>query len=325
MHPAFSVIFLTTLIGLGQGLFLALATAQIYSAVEVVPVQKSPEFYGYGSAIALVLLIGGLMASFLHLGHPERAWRAASQWRTSWLSREVIVLPVFMGFVALYGFLHWMGWDFTVVQITENLVIPFTMIIAVIGTVVCFSLFLATGMIYASLKFLQEWASMLTVINFILLGAASGFTLATVFAIFRAGELVYLFGGWAIILTAAAMITRVASLIRNYNLKPISTPKSAIGVRHAKISQIEQGAMGGSYNTREYFHGRTITTVKIVKWAFLIMVFIMPLILISAGLTMHRGELFIYALVIQYLGLIAERWYFFAQANHPQNIYYQAT
>jgi len=302
-----------------------LATAQIYSAVEVVPVQKSPEFYGYGSVIALLLLIGGLFASFFHLGHPERAWRAASQWRTSWLSREVIVLPIFMAFVALYGILHWMGWDFTVVKITEHLVIPFTMIIAVIGTVVCFTLFLATGMIYASIKFLQEWASMLTVINFVLLGAASGFTLATVFAIFKAEELVYLFGGWAIILTAAAMVTRVASLIRNRNLKPISTPKSAIGVRHARISQIAQGAMGGSYNTREYFHGRTVSFVIAVKWSFILLVFILPLLLIPLGLFVHRGEFFIYALVLQYIGLIAERWFFFAQANHPQNIYYQAT
>ncbi|HID82242.1 MAG TPA: DMSO reductase [Chromatiales bacterium] len=325
MHPAFSVIFLTTLIGLGQGLFLALATAQIYSAVEVVPVQGSQQFYGLGSALALVLLIAGLLASFFHLGHPERAWRSAAMWRTSWLSREVIVLPVFMAFVALYGLLHWLGWDFTVVRINENLVIPFTMIIAVIGTIVCFTLFLCTGMIYASIKFLQEWASMLTVINFVLLGAASGFTLATVFAVFKAPELVYLFGGWAIVLTIAAMVSRVASLIRNHHLKPLSTPKSAIGVRHAKIRQTAQGAMGGSFNTREFFHGKTATTVKMVKWAFIILVFILPLILVPLGLLFHKGEFFIMAALMQYTGLIAERWFFFAQSNHPQNIYYQAT
>ncbi len=325
MHPAFSVIFLTTLIGLGQGLFLALATAQIYSAVEVVPVQESQQFYGFGSAVALVLLIAGLIASFFHLGHPERAWRAAAMWRTSWLSREVIVLPVFMAFVACYGLLHWLGWDFTVVRINENLAIPFTMIVAVLGTVVCFILFLCTGMIYASIRFLQEWATPLTVINFILLGAASGFTLATVFAIFKAPELVYLFGGWAIILTFSAMVSRIASLIRNRHLKPLSTPKSAIGIRHAKIRQTAQGAMGGSFNTREYFHGKTAATVKAVKWMFLLLVFVLPLVCVPLGLFLHKGELFIAAIVSQYLGLLAERWFFFAQANHPQNIYYQAT
>lgn len=96
MHPAFSVIFLTTLIGVGQGVFLALFTGQSYSAVELLPLQDSSKFYGNGAIIALVFLIGGLIASFFHLGRPERAWRAATQWRTSWLSREVIVLPILM-------------------------------------------------------------------------------------------------------------------------------------------------------------------------------------------------------------------------------------
>ncbi|MGD8547478.1 MAG: dimethyl sulfoxide reductase anchor subunit, partial [Thiohalophilus sp.] len=93
MHPAFSVIFLTTLIGTGQGLFLALFSGQLYSAVNLLPAQSS-SFYVTGSILAMLLLIGGLAASFFHLGHPERAWRAASQWRTSWLSREVIILPM---------------------------------------------------------------------------------------------------------------------------------------------------------------------------------------------------------------------------------------
>ncbi|MGB5678459.1 MAG: sulfite dehydrogenase subunit SoeC, partial [Gammaproteobacteria bacterium] len=89
MHPAFSVIFLTTLIGVGQGLFLALYTGQLYSVVNVLPVQDSDSFYGLGSLLALVFLVGGLIASVFHLGRPERAWRTATQWRSSWLSREV--------------------------------------------------------------------------------------------------------------------------------------------------------------------------------------------------------------------------------------------
>ena len=81
MHPAFSVIFLTTLIGAGQGLFLALFTAQSYAAVGFVAIQNAQGFYAYGSAIALLLLIGGLFSSFFHLGRPERAWRSAARWR----------------------------------------------------------------------------------------------------------------------------------------------------------------------------------------------------------------------------------------------------
>jgi DMSO reductase anchor subunit len=83
MHPAFSVIFLTTLIGVGQGLFLALYTGQLYSVVKVLPAQESATFYGVGSLIALVFLLAGLFASLFHLGHPERGWRSAARWRTS--------------------------------------------------------------------------------------------------------------------------------------------------------------------------------------------------------------------------------------------------
>ncbi|MCA1791803.1 MAG: dimethyl sulfoxide reductase anchor subunit, partial [Thioalkalivibrio sp.] len=90
MHPAFSVLFLTTLIGAGQGLFLALFSVEAYGELGLVPAPGS-DFFATGSLLSLVLLGLGLFASFFHLGRPERAWRTATKWRTSWLSREVIV------------------------------------------------------------------------------------------------------------------------------------------------------------------------------------------------------------------------------------------
>ena len=86
MRPTFSIIFLTTLIGAGQGLFLALYSGQLYSAFRVLPEQDPLHFYALGSLLVLVLLMAGLASSFFHLGRPERAWRSASQWRTSWMS-----------------------------------------------------------------------------------------------------------------------------------------------------------------------------------------------------------------------------------------------
>lgn len=156
MHPAFSVIFLTTLIGVGQGVFLALFTGQSYSAVELLPTQHSANFYGNGAIIALVFLVGGLIASFFHLGHPERAWRAASQWRTSWLSREVIALPILMGLVFIYGLMHHMGWDTILLTTDKGARLRVTLIVATLGMLATFALFLCTGMIYACLKFLQD-------------------------------------------------------------------------------------------------------------------------------------------------------------------------
>src|SRR5207244_7955625 len=109
MRPAFSVIFLTTLIGAGPGLFLALYCTEIAGARRLIPMPDGRSFFAAGSLISLVLSGLGLFASFLHLGHPERAWRAAAMWRTSWLSREVIVLPAFMGAVFVYAAGHYAG------------------------------------------------------------------------------------------------------------------------------------------------------------------------------------------------------------------------
>lgn len=323
MHPAFSVIFLTTLIGAAQGLFLALFTAQSYAAFKLLPQPDAQAFYGWGSLLALALLVLGLGASFFHLGHPERAWRTATKWRTSWLSREVIVLPAFMGVVFFYGLAHWLDWHPVLVTLPSGLPVDPTAVLGVAGTVLAFALFVCTAMIYACLKFLAEWHSPLTVANYILLGSASGFTLAAAFAAHAAPELVGFLAGWAAIITVLGLISRAASLFRNARLKPKSSLRTAIGVKHPRIVQKAQGFMGGSFNTREFFHGRSVAVLRAVKWGFLVGVFFVPLLLLGIGL---RGgaEALGLAFAVQYSGLLAERWFFFAQANHPQNLYYQS-
>ena len=322
MHPAFSVIFLTTLIGAGQGLFLALYTAQVYAAFSLLPAQDPVRFYALGSGVAVLLLVAGLAASFMHLGRPERAWRSAAMWRTSWLSREVIALPACMGAVAAWGLVHYSGWNPPLFML-GSLEVDLSFLIGAAATVLCFVLFLCTGMIYACIKFLQEWATPLTVVNYILFGGASGFLLAAAFAAWQGPELVDFYGGWAIVMTALAFVTRSASLVRNARLKHKSTMQSAIGIRHARIEQKAQGAMAGSFNTREFFHGASPRKYRFVKWLFLVLVFPVPVLLIAAGLATQAFSLLLAAFLVQYLGLLAERWFFFAQANHPQNLYYQ--
>ena len=323
MHPPYSVIFLTTLIGVGQGLFLALFFGQAYTLLEHIPLE-SGKFYAIGSAITMLFLIGGLIASFFHLGRPERAWRAATQWRTSWLSREVIILPIFMFFVFLYGVLHYFGINpslFGAAALPET---GLTIVIGSIGVVACIGLFVATGMIYACLKFLQEWHTPLTPINYTLFGMASGCTLAALYTQQQQSLLLGHMTVWAIILTLTAFLTRSASLIRNYRIKYKSSLRTAIGVRHSHIQQKAQGAMGGSFNTREFFHGKKASFLKSVKWIFMILVFPVPLVLLVVALYNQESTiLFVLAFAIQYIGLLFERWFFFAQAKHPQNLYYQ--
>src|ERR1700749_1679643 len=104
MNPAFSVVFLTTLSGAGQGLLIAVVGVEAalrlgFSDAAAVP----PVMYVIGAALSCLLGVLGLVASFFHLGHPERAWRAIAMWRTSWLSRECLCLPVFLGCTFAYG------------------------------------------------------------------------------------------------------------------------------------------------------------------------------------------------------------------------------
>ena len=322
MNPALSVIFLTTLIGVGQGLFLALFTQQSYALFDLLPHQDA-RFYAWGSLLALVFTMAGLVASFFHLGRPERAWRSATQWRTSWLSREVIVLPAFMGILFLYGVSHLSGFDPVLVILPGGLSINATIVLGGMGTLLAFALFVSTGMIYACLRFLQEWHSPLTVINFILLGSASGFTLATLYAAVFAPTQAGFMGGWAIIITLLGLLGRGTSLWRNARLKQKSTLQTAIGIKHPRIVQTAQGAMGGSFNTREFFHGKSASFLSAIKVTFLLLAFAVPLLSLTVNLTYPSVLLLAIAFVAQYAGLLAERWYFFAEARHPQNLYYQ--
>ncbi len=301
MHPAWSVILLTTLIGAGQGLFLALVAAQAAG-------RGSATLFVAGAALSLLLAGAGLLASFFHLGRPERAWRSAAMWRTSWLSREVIVLPLFMGAVFAWGGAHWLAMP--------------TLALGVAGVVLALALFLCTGMIYACLPFLQEWRTPLTPVNFLLLGSASGCTLAAVLAAWLEPSLARPYALAALALGALAYLGRLASLARNARLRPKSNLATAIGVKHPRIVQIAQGAMGGSFNTREFFHGRPQEVVRAARWAMLALLFPVPALLLAAAgsSALALGAAF----VLQSAGLLAERWYFFAEAKHPQNLYYQA-
>ena len=323
MKPALSVILLTTLIGAGQGLFLAVFTVQTYALVGLLP-PAGAAFYAQGGLIALVLLAAGLAASFLHLGRPERAWRSAAQWRTSWLSREVIVLPAFMAAVALYTLLHATGWAQALVVLPRGMPIDASVIAGTLGTALAFALFVCTGMIYACLRFLAEWHTPLTPVNYILLGGASGFTLAAGLAALSQPQLVGFLSGWAILITLAAAVGRIATLWRNARLKPRSTLQSAIGIKHPAVTQRSRGFMGPAFNTREFFHGASARRLRLAKPAFLLLAFASPVVLLASGRGASSTPLLLGAFVVQFGGLMIERWFFFAQARHPQNLYYQA-
>jgi sulfite dehydrogenase (quinone) subunit SoeC len=179
-------------------------------------------------------------------------------------------------------------------------------------------------MIYACIRFIQEWAQPLTLVNFTLIGLSSGVLLACALASLAGQDaLLQAAGPWALGLTLLAWATRALSLRHNATLKHKSTLQSATGINAAQVVQKSMGMTAGSFNTREFFHGRSLGTLLQVKWTFLLLCFALPAALALGGLWLGSTWPWLLAVAIQAPGLLAERWYFFAQAKHPQNLYYQ--
>jgi DMSO reductase anchor subunit len=60
-----------------------------------------------------------------------------------------------------------------------------------------------------------------------------------------------------------------------------------------------------------------------VRWGFQLLAFGLPVLLMGWGLVNAGAWPWLLAALLQAPGLLAERWLFFAQAKHPQNLYYQ--
>ena len=307
MHPAFSILFFTTLAGAAQGLLVTLALAQIAG------VAADGNFVLRAVGLGVALLLAGLAASFLHLGHKMRAWRAVLMWRTSWMSREVIVMPAYIALAALWWLALYTGSDGAVAR-----ALPWAV---VAGALV---LWYCTAMIYACLRFIQEWAHWSTVANFILIGLASGSALACALAA-SAGQsaLLAALAPWTTLATLLAALSRWHSLRRNTALRPVSTLQSATGIQARKLVQKSMGMSAGAFNTREFFHGASQLALRNVRWTFVLGLFVLPLALQLCALTSAATWPWAWAALLQAPSLIAERWVFFAQAKHPQNLYYQ--
>jgi DMSO reductase anchor subunit len=308
MRPQFSIIFFTTLAGMAQGLLFFLALSNLFS-------QATPNAFLTDLAlpVAFSLLALGLLASFFHLGHPERAWRAAMMWRTSWLSREVIALPLLMAMTAIAYYY------------ASNNQVPQWVWLGLLLTTV--ALWVCTAKIYQCIRFIQEWSHASTLTNFILLGLSSGFILFEFLVTLWDGKDAFLIdiplSIASFFLLFLAFNLKLWIWRRNRGLKPKSNLATATGIKNKHIRQTSMGLMGGSFNTREFFHHQTQRAIANIRKIILLLTYVIPMILMAYEITSPNALAIALALLSNYLGLLAERWMFFAEANHPQNLYYQ--
>jgi DMSO reductase anchor subunit len=305
------MVIFTVLAGAGQGLLVMLILEQWGSFSNQAPATTSDAFLG-PSLLAFGLLFAGLISAFFHLGRPSRAWRSASQWRTSWLSREIIVMPVVLGLAFVHGLQG-------VLELPAFFG-PIWTVVAPLALLACLAMWICTAMIYGCLKFLQEWATPWTPVAFILFGLTGG---ALFFGLSRAvlpveGLVVskLLIG----LMLLVSLVVKAIIFKRNAGLRPKSTLNSATGIP-GNVRQVTMGIMGGSFNTREFFHGVSLGLMRQLRPTVLMLAFVLPLMMLFVlPLTAFTAGLIA---LVHLLGMLAERWLFFAQANHPQNLYYQ--
>ena len=310
MHPASSVILFTTASGAGYGL---LALLGVFGPAALVPQDRWFGFAGLGLALALVT--AGLVASTFHLGHPERAWRAVSQWRSSWLSREGLMALLTYVPAGLFG----IGWVF--LERTGG-VWGAGGVLAAAGaalTVVC------TGMIYASLKPIRQWRDPLVLPLYL------GFALMSGALCLNA--LMHLFGAparWiealALAALAAAWILKLVYWRRIDTAKGDNTPESATGlgdlgtVRQLDPPHSEQNYLLSEMGFRvARKHAVKLRAIALAAGAAL------PFVLTAVQLAVRgptAAVLAVLAVLAAGLGIAIERWLFFAEATHTVTLYY---
>ncbi|MEX0924176.1 MAG: DmsC/YnfH family molybdoenzyme membrane anchor subunit [Rhodovibrionaceae bacterium] len=309
MHPAASVILFTASSGAGYGLLFLIALAAAFG----LPLNS---LYGAAASfLALGLISTGLLASTFHLGHPERAWRALSQWRSSWLSREGVAA------VATYlpAGIFLLGWLF---PLPEALWKASALLAALgaVATVIC------TGKIYASLKTIRQWHHPLVVPVYLLWGLATGALLAA--ALGPLGTATDSFGYLAAGGLAALLLVKPLYWSSLASAKPGSTAETATGLGGiGKVRPLDYAHTARNYVMEEMGYRVARKHARRLRGALLVSLCLALLLSLGATLTAGwlSGGLALLALACGLLGVALERWLFFAEAEHKVTLYYGAT
>jgi len=309
MHPAPSIIFFTVLSGTGYGLLFLLG---LFAALGSLPADP---WYGLcGLGLALTLITAGLISSTLHLGHPERAWRALSQWRSSWLSREgVAAAASYLPALAL-------GWSWLGEGAPSPILGAVTAFFAAV-TVGC------TAMIYASLKPVARWHNGFT-LPLYLLHALAGGGLAFVWLNGLWSQAAWS-GSIVVALLFAAWLLQLLYWLRLESLTSTATPESATGLGgHGSVRLLEAPHTEENYLLKEMAFAIGRKHVRKLRRLALLFGLALPVVavLLAGQLAqpLLSGLLELIGLVSGFLGLLLQRWLFFAEARHTVTLYYGA-
>jgi len=307
MRPAGSILLLTTLTGFAFGL---LAWIGAYAALGLLP--AIPRLGITGVALGLLLASLGLAASMLHLGRMERAWRALSQWRSSWLSREGVCALLIYPVAILFAFTLRSGHDRVAVRLLGALVV-----ITSLATVLC------TAMIYASLKPIRQWHNSHTAPGYLIYAVFSG---ALLFALLHTA-LVGKPGPTDLIAAAAAAIAWLAKYAywRHVDAqKPLASLAAAVGLpEDVQVKPLDAPHFTENYVLREMGFALARRHAAKLRRMALGLGFALPLgLTLIASMEIAPLTTTAVALACAVIGLLTERWLFFAEATHVAALYY---
>lgn len=311
MHPAFSVILFTTLSGAGYGLLFWLGLVLLSGGAGLPPRMQLA-----GLVAGAVLVIAGLLASVAHLGRPERAWRAFSQWRTSWLSREGVAAVFSLAVMAALGAALCTGAGGGTMRVLAILLCLSSLL-----TVYC------TARIYSCLRPVPAWHNRWVLPGYLLLAVASGGVwLWGLLAFGASATLQGLFDLLLPWLVVAAVAVKFAYW-RHIDTRAAGiTPASLLGLAAgSRVSPFEAPHTEGNFLLKEMGfalarkHGRPLR-----RLAVLLMALVLPLLMASQLLPPFRLPAAVMAVLAVMSGVLVERWLFFAQARHVVLGYYDA-
>ena len=310
MNPAFSVVLLTTAAGAGYGMLFWLG---VLNAARVLP--ESAWFGVPAALVAVALAMVGLLASTFHLGHPERAWRAISQWRTSWLSRE--------GVMAIVTFLPALGFPlaWALVGAGTGVSVALGLLAAACGLATVAS----QAMIYASLKPIRQWYHHAVLPNYLLLSLFSGAACLAGFAVFFSSGAARIAAGIAVVAGVAAVAGKLGYWRSIDRAPAVATIESATGLGFlGKVRSLELPHTEENYLLREmgFVIGRRHAAR--LRWIAVTVGFAAPIVLLLAGvLAAGAGAVLLPLAALGALGgIYLERWLFFAEATHAVTLYY---
>lgn len=318
MHPALSVIFFTTLSGAGYGLlvWLGISTSLLQSrgslGMQLVSMQL------IATALGIVLVTVGLLCSLGHLGKPQRAWRAMSQWRTSWLSRE--------GVLSLLTYLPAMAMVFLLWQGKRNA--DTSGMLAVVGlltTMLALSTIACTAMIYASLKPIPAWSHPLVLPGYLLFALHTGAALLFLVMLWRLPD-VNAGVGMARILAILGVLAALLKLLywRETDRAPLPERGAAVGLPDREVSVFERPHTEANYLTREMAFEVARQNGRLLRWLSVALFAGVPVLAaVAIGAAPEAAAGFFPVMVVAILaGVFIERWLFFAQAKHVVSRYY---